>query len=95
MAYTLTSAEKAPLIDGEGVPLATATVTDPGGTSAPFAVGLAATIIDEGGVLVCVGNFPGTITFQLMRDGVVVAHDVTVTDAGFPFEWTLGVPVPK
>jgi hypothetical protein len=96
MAYTLTSAEKAPLIDGEGNPLVTANVTDPAGNHAPFAIGLAASIVDEGGVLVCVGNFPGTLTFQLARDGVVASHDVTVTAAGgVPFDWTLGVPVPK
>jgi hypothetical protein len=96
MAYTLTSAEKAPLIDGEGNPLVAANITDPAGNHAPFAIGLAASIIDEGGALVCVGNFPGVITFQLARDGVVVAHDVTVTDAtGVPFNWDLGVPVPK
>jgi hypothetical protein len=96
MAYTLSTTQKAPLIDGEGNPLATADVTNVGGGHAPFALGSPASIVDDGsGHLVCVGNSPGAITFELVRGGEVVAHEVIVTVTGVPFDWTLGVPVPK
>ena len=98
MGYEITSAERAPLLDADGNPIPAASLTG-GGVPAPWGVGAAATIQDDGsGSLECVGNHPGTITFALIlvATGETAIHDVTVTaPAGSPFDWTLGTPVAK
>ena len=95
MGYTLDSSQKAPLLDDDGNPIPTADLSG-GGGPAPWGVGLAATIQDNGaGFLECVGNSSGTATFALVQvsTGTLVSHDVTVTAS--PFDWTLGEPVAK
>lgn len=91
MGYLIEVGQTRPLLDATGAPLPTAGVTDPAGNHPPFAVGLAAQIEDSGGVLVCVGNSEGTITFDLKRGGTVASHEVTV--GSVPFDWSLGDPV--
>jgi hypothetical protein len=98
--YELTDAQRAPIIDGDSAPIATASVTDGDDRSAPYGVGLSATIQDDGaGFLEVVGNSAGTVLFGLKRGGVEVTHTVTVTAAGVEpppfFDWSLGTPVAK
>lgn len=94
MGYTIQVGETRPLLDQDGAPLATLGVTSPSGVGAPFAVGMAAQIQDDGaGHLVCVGNSVGTITFDLKRGGTIASHEVTVTESTAPFDWSLGDPI--
>lgn len=88
MGYEIAVGETRPVLDGNGNPIASA--TQPG---LPFGPGLYATMHDQGGVLVCTGNAPGTLPFIVYGPGgAAVQHEVTVT-AGAPFDWTLGDPL--
>lgn len=86
MGYTLTTAQKAAVLDqnGEPVPFAGLTIVGPVGNPAA-----ASDVIDDGGIATFVGQVPGANSYAL--NGVV--HDVVVVAA--PFDWTLGEPVAK
>lgn len=88
--YTIQVGETRPVLDADGNPISSA-----GQPGLPFGPGLAATMYDQGGVLVCTGNFPGTLPFIVYGPaGASVAHDVTVEGTPpSPFDWSLGDPI--
>lgn len=91
MGYTLNAAQKAPILDETGQPLAVSRLQ---GTPPPYNVGGVAQMQDDGtGHLEVVANMPGSCPFAPTVDGTQVTHTVTVTAA--PFDWTLGTPVAK
>lgn len=92
MGYTIVVGETRPVVTLTGDPILSSTVTDPSGNPPPFAVGLAAQMQDDGsGNLVCVGNFPGVLTFGLTSGGTTAPHEVTVIAGSF--DWELGAPI--
>ena len=95
MGYTLDSSQKAPVLDGNGGQILTASITGAGGAGdlPPFDKGAAIMQDDGAGNLEVVGVAPGTSTFDIVFDGVAITHDIAVTAA--PFDWTLGAPVAK
>ncbi len=87
MGFTIQAGETRPVLDQNGVPITSASQH-----GLPYGPGLAAQMQDQGGVLVCVGNFasPTPIPFIVYGPGTSVQHEVTVE--GLPFDWTLGDP---
>lgn len=84
MGLSIGVGETRPVLNQNGTPIASSTQPD-----LPKGPGLAATIQDQAGTLVCVGNFAGSLPFNVYGPGgVVVQHVVTVT--GGDFDWSLG-----
>lgn len=103
MGYDLTTAQKAPVLDQDGVPVKTADIKGTDGSLPPWHLTIIDVEDDGTGNLQVVGVSAGTYTFGLVRksDGAVTPqHTVTVTaapppPAPAPFDWTLGTPVAK
>ena len=87
MGFEIQVGETRPVLNQLGNPIPSA-----GQPGLPYGPGLAATMHDQAGTLVCTGNYPGTLPFTVYGpDGGTVTHDVTV--AGGPFDWSLGDPL--
>lgn len=97
MSYTLDISQKAPLLDGQGNPIASTAIEDGNGTQLPL-TGPIATIQDDGsGFAELIANGVGTTSpgLRLKATGETVTHTITVTSTAAPFDWTLGTAVPK
>lgn len=88
MGYEIAQGETRPVLNQLGDPIASS--TQPG---LPYGPGLAATMHDLDGTLVCTGNFPGVLPFIVYGQGGAVTHEVTVTGDTVPFDWSLGDPI--
>lgn len=89
MGFTIQAGETRPVLDQNGDPIASA--TQPG---LPWGPGLAATMHDSSGTLVCTGYYAGVVPFTVYGPGgVQVTHEVTIESTGLPFDWTLGDPI--
>jgi len=88
---TLTTVQKAPILNEDGVHLWTAGYT---ATSAGTNV---ATILSQDNHLWIAANQPGTTTITATRvaDGATATTDVTVVLPAVPFSITVGAPVAK